>query len=260
MAIQVEIAPAQTDAITGKPTTGFGYRTTNTGFSDSNKFASSEDYQETSGMAVIAANGDNVRRYTSGQLLDTDIVTLPGSDLQVTVRQARELGFNFEEDGGTGSADALLASNEPEDDEPAIDMNPLAANETDVSAEATAGENVVLAVSAATDLPQDAIEQLGLDILNGDEGVDDAVYAGLLERGISREAVHGTVNQVVEIGTKAAQRELTPEQFAWLDSVASRRQDVRNVVLKRGMDRAMGRTRLSWKSMYDLVVKHYPNG
>jgi len=59
-----------------------------------------------------------------------------------------------------------------------------------------------------TGLDQEATIELGTDILTGELKADDPIWNGLQQRGVSRDAAHGAISQVVQVGQQAALREL----------------------------------------------------
>ena len=55
-----------------------------------------------------------------------------------------------------------------------------------------------------TGLDQEATIELGTDILTGELKADDPIWNGLQQRGVSRDAVHGAISQVVQVGQQIA--------------------------------------------------------
>jgi len=55
-----------------------------------------------------------------------------------------------------------------------------------------------------TGLDQEATIELGTDILTGELKADDPIWNGLRQRGVSRDAAHGAISQVVQVGQQIA--------------------------------------------------------
>jgi len=55
-----------------------------------------------------------------------------------------------------------------------------------------------------TGLDQEATIELGTDILTGELKADDPIWNGLQQRGVSRDAAHGAISQVVQVGQQIA--------------------------------------------------------
>jgi len=166
-------------------------------------FVSSEDF-DNGGMQVIDKSGDRKSVYSADDLDPSDIVNVGG--IPMTVAQAKSAGVNVSVDAAAASRE--VAPQTPQDPaEPAVDTQRHDDGHA-TDAEIVAMDNVVSAVEMHTGMDQDAAIELGKDILLGQIPEGDAVWTGLQNKGISSNAAVASVNQVVQIGQAAAQREL----------------------------------------------------
>jgi hypothetical protein len=120
-------------------------------------------------------------------------------------------------------------------------------------AEIVAMDNVVTASQMHTGLDAEATIELGTD-LTGELKQDDPVWTGLQERGVSREAAHGAINQVVQVGQQAALRELGAADYNELSRLADNSPAINAVVIKHGVVRMQGKTKnVTWKHVLTLA-------
>lgn len=114
-------------------------------------------------------------------------------------------------------------------------------------------DNVVTASQMHTGLDAEATIVLGTD-LTGELKQDDPVWTGLQERGVSREAAHGAINQVVQVGQQAALRELGAADYNELSRLADNSPAINAVVIKHGVVRMQGKTKnVTWKHVLTLA-------
>jgi hypothetical protein len=105
-----------------------------------------------------------------------------------------------------------------------------------------------------TGLDQEATIELGTDILTGELKADDPIWNGLQQRGVSRDAAHGAISQVVQVGQQAALRELGAADCNELSSLAGNSPAIKAVVIKHGVARMQGKTKnATWKHVLTLA-------
>jgi hypothetical protein len=76
----------------------------------------------------------------------------------------------------------------------------------------------------------------------------------LQERGVSRDAAHGAIHQVAQVGQQAALRELGAEDYNELSRLADNSPAINAVVIKHGVARMQGRTKnVTWKHVLTLA-------
>ena len=115
-------------------------------------------------------------------------------------------------------------------------------------------DNVVAACEMHTGLDQEATIELGTDILTGELKADDPIWNGLQQRGVSRDAAHGAISQVVQVGQQAALRELGAADCNELSSLAGNSPAIKAVVIKHGVARMQGKTKnATWKHVLTLA-------
>ena len=121
-------------------------------------------------------------------------------------------------------------------------------------AEIVALDNIVTASQMHSGLDQEATIELGTDILTGELKADDPIWNGLQQRGVSRDAAHGAISQVVQVGQQAALRELGAADFNELSHLADNSPAIKAVVIKHGVARMQGKTKnVTWKHVLTLA-------
>ena len=83
------------------------------------------------------------------------------------------------------------------DEAPAMDLRN--ANSTTDAELATLANIADAADMHGTGLSQEAVAELGADIITGELTDNDPIYQGLAARGISKDAVHGTIQNMVDV-------------------------------------------------------------
>ena len=84
---------------------------------------------------------------------------------------------------------------------------------------------------------------MGTDILTGELKADDPVWNDLQQRGVWRDAAHGAISQVVQVGQQAALRELGKADFNELSQLDDNSPAIEAVVIKHGVARMQGKTK-----------------
>jgi len=214
-------------------------------------FVSSEDFAENGVTVIDGKTGDRKSAYTAADLDPSDIVNVAG--IPMTVAQAKAVGYSFDGDEPIpveGSADnARLSDNEDQ----ATELD-LRAEGVATDAEIVALDNVVLAAQMHTGLDPEATLELGTDILTGELKQDDPIWNGLQQRGVSRDAAHGAISQVVQVGQQAALRELGAADYNELSRLADSSSAIKAVVIKHGVARMQGKTKdVTWKHVLTLA-------
>lgn len=235
--IRAEIASTPRDA-QGNSQTYVTSEVLNTERGDT--YASSENFKD-SAIQVIDGNGWSKNVYTASDLKDDDRVRVSG--VEMTVAQARSVGYAFdgEEPTAMGSSEhASFPADNEEEEAPELDLR-KEGEATD--GEIVALENVVLAAQMHTGLDQEATIELGTDILTGELKEDDPIWDGLQQRGVSRAAAHGAISQVVQVGQQAALRELGAADYNELSSLADASPAIKAVVVKHGLARMQGKAK-----------------
>ena len=203
------------------------------------------------GVSVIDGKpGDRKSVYSAADLDPSDIVNVEG--IPMTVAQTKAAGYSFEGDEPIlveSSANARLSDNEDQATE--LDLREEGAA---TDAEIVALDNIVMASQMHTGLDQEATIELGTDILTGELRADDPIWNGLQQRGVSREAAHGAVSQVVQVGQQAALRELGAADNNELSQLADNSPAIKAVVIKHGVARMQGKTKnVTWKHVLTLA-------
>jgi hypothetical protein len=217
-------------------------------FNDKQHF-SSEDYNP-GGVQVIDKNGDRKAVASTADFADTDIVNVAG--IPMTVAQARSAGFNVAVDDTTANSVVPKDIDKPQ----AVEETPVDtrvdADGQATDAELVALDNVVSAVRLHTELDMDATLELGKDVLTGQ--ASEQAFAALQARGISKDAVHGSINQVVSIGQAAAMRELGDAGYQELSALADNSPSIKGLVIDHGIKRMSGRSKgVTWKHVLTLA-------
>lgn len=115
-------------------------------------------------------------------------------------------------------------------------------------------DNVANAVEMHTGLDREATIELGKDILLGQIPQGDEVWTGLQNKGISQNAAVASVNQVVNIGQAAAQRELGQADYRELSRLADNSAAIKNMVIDQGIKRMTGTNKgVTWKHVLTLA-------
>jgi hypothetical protein len=180
----------------------------------------------------------------------SDIVNVEG--IPMTVAQAKAAGYSFDGEEPIpveSSANPRLANDEDQATE--LDLREEGAG---TDAEIVALDNVVTAAQMHTGLDEEATIELGSDILTGELKADDPIWNDLQQRGVSRDAAHGAISQVVQVGQQAALRELGAAEYNELSRLADNSPAIKAVVIKHGVARMQGRTKnVTWKHVLTLA-------
>jgi hypothetical protein len=105
-----------------------------------------------------------------------------------------------------------------------------------------------------TGLDRDAAVELGKDILMGQIPQGDEVWSGLQNRGISQSAAVASVNQVVQVGQAAAQRELGAADYNELAHLSDSSPAIKKLVIDHGIKRMTGKSKgVTWKHVLTLA-------
>ncbi len=213
------------------------------------KFASSEDY-DNKGTIVRRANGDLKNVYGQADLDDGDVINIDG--LQLTVAEARAAGLSFDDgDHVDAVKDSLPPGDVTADEAPELDLRN--ANSTTDAELATLANIADAAEMHGTGLSQEAVVELGTDILTGELGDNDPIYEGLAARGISKDAVHGTIQNMVEVAQAAAHRELGAAKYNELSRLADASPAIKALVVQHGAKRAMGKASVTYDQVLQLA-------
>jgi hypothetical protein len=217
-------------------------------------FTSSEDFADTGPTVIDGQTGVKRAVFSDADLQATDMIEVAG--VPMTVAQARAAGVNISVDARASQAvapQAPGADDVADQVDDAVDQR-MTGDGRATDAEAVALDNVVQAVAMHTGLDQEATLELGNDILKGEIAQDDPIWTGLLNKGISKDAVHGSIQQVVQVGQNAAMRELGHAAYAELDNLAANSAAVRNLVLDHGIKRMSGKSKgVTWKQVLNLA-------
>lgn len=209
-------------------------------------FVSSEDFVDKGVQVIDGRTGDRKSVYTASDLSPSDIVKVEG--IPMTVAQAKATGYSFDGDKPIPRVDGIDL---PEDNQENVDLREEGAAS---DAEIVALDNVVSASQMHTGLGHEATIELGTDILMGELKADDPIWNGLQHRGVSREAAHGAISQVVQVGQQAALRELGAADYNELSQLADRSPAIKAVVIKHGVARMQGKTKnVTWKHVLTLA-------
>jgi hypothetical protein len=213
-------------------------------------FASSEDFVDKGVQVIDGKTGDRKSVYMADDLDPSDIVNVQG--IPMTVAQAKAAGYSFDGDEPIpveSSANASLTDNEDQATE--LDLREEGAG---TDAEIVALDNVVTAAQMHTGLDEEATVELGTDILTGELKADDPIWNDLQQRGVSRDAAHGAISQVVQVGQQAALRELGAAGYNELSQLADNSPAIKAVVIKHGIARMQGRTeKVTWKHVLTMA-------
>ena len=130
----------------------------------------------------------------------------------------------------------------------------LATGSEDVSEKDRTDRSRAMFAKMHTGLDAEATVELGTDILTGELKQDDPIWTGLQQRGVSRDAAHGAVSQVVQVGQQAPLRELGESGYNELSRLADNSPAIKAVVIKHGVARMQGRTKnATWKHVLTLA-------
>ncbi|WP_314948886.1 hypothetical protein [Bradyrhizobium cosmicum] len=218
-------------------------------------FVSSEDFGSTGPTVLDGQTGARRSVHSEADLQPTDIVEVAG--IPITVAQARAAGVRLSVDAA--ASEAAVTPKAPGDDSDAVETvdSRKADDGSGTDAEIVAMDNVVTAVALHTGLDQDAAIELGKDILTGELAQDDVIWTGLQQRGISKDAAVGSVQQVVSIGQAAAMRELGQADYAELSRLADNSAAIKSVVIDHGIKRMTGKVKnVTWKHVLTLARQY----
>jgi hypothetical protein len=218
-------------------------------FNDKQHF-SSEDFNP-GGVQVIDKNGDRKAVLSTADFADTDVVNVAG--IPMTVAQARAAGFDVAVEASAANAYVPQAPGEiaGETDEAPVDTR-TADDGRATDAELVALDNVTSAVRLHTGMDLDATLELGKDVLTGQ--APEQAFEALQARGISKDAVHGSINQIVSIGQSAAMKELGDAGYRELSALADNSAAIKSVVIDHGIKRMSGRSKgVTWKHVLTLA-------
>jgi len=212
-------------------------------------YSSSEGFKDNA-IQVIDGNGWSKNIYTASDLKGDDRVRVNG--IEMTVAEARSVGYFFEGEEPI-PAESAESAGLPDNDGETTEVD-LRGEAGVTDAESVALDNVVAAAQMHTGLDQEATIELGTDILTGELKADDPIWDGLQQRGVSREAAHGAISQVVHVGQQAALRELGAADYNELSRLADASAAIKAVVIKHGVARMQGKTKnVTWKHVLTLA-------
>jgi hypothetical protein len=214
-------------------------------------FVSSEDYADKGVQVINSKTGDRRSVYDAADLDPSDIVSVAG--IPMTVAQAKSAGYSFDgsEPIATVDSEGPKLALDDDEDVPVLDLREEGAA---TDAEVVAIDNLARAVELHTRMDREASFELGKDILLGQVSQEEAVWAGLQNRGISKHAALASVGQVVEIGQAAAQRELGVADYNELSRLADNSAAIKNLVIDHGIKRMSGRSKgVTWKQVLTLA-------
>ncbi|MDT4737059.1 hypothetical protein [Bradyrhizobium sp. WYCCWR 12699] len=84
--------------------------------------------------------------------------------------------------------------------------------------------------------------------------MDDPIWTGLQQRGISKDAAVGSVQQVVSVGQAAAMHELGQVEYDELNRLAGTSAAIKNLVIDHGIRRMTGKGKgVTWKQVLTLA-------
>lgn len=195
--------------------------------------------------------------HSEADLQPTDIVEVAG--VPMTVAQARAAGVKLSVDA---TASEAVTAKAPGNDSETIDaaevVDQRAADDGRATdAEIVAMDNVVAAAALHTGLDQEATIELGKDILTGELPQDDAIWTGLQNRGVSKDAAVASVQQVVTVGQSAAMRELGQADYAELSRLADSSAAIKSIVIDHGIKRMTGKAKgVTWKHVVALARQY----
>ncbi len=212
-------------------------------------FVSSEDFADKGVQVIDGKTGDRKSVYTADDLDASDIVRVEG--IPMTVAQAKSAGYSFDGDEPIAIENEGTKLADDGDEDQSVDLR----QEGDATdAEVVAMDNVISAVEMHTGLDQEATIELGKDILTGEISQDDEIWAGLQNRGISKDAALASVGQVVEVGQSAALRELGASNYNELSRLADNSPAIKNLVINHGIKRMSGKAKgVTWKHVMTLA-------
>lgn len=219
-------------------------------------FVSSEDFASTGPTVLDGQTGARRSVHSEADLQPTDIIEVAGVPMRV--EQARAAGVNVRISADATTASEAVTAKAPGADEAIETVDERRADDgRGTDAERVAMDNVVTAVAMHTGLDQDAAIELGKDILTGELAQDDVIWNGLHQRGISKDAAVGSVQQVVSVGQAAAMRELGQAGYAELSRLADSSAAIKSVVIDHGIKRMTGKTtNVTWKHVLALARQY----
>ncbi|QQO21810.1 hypothetical protein JJB98_18635 [Bradyrhizobium diazoefficiens] len=219
-------------------------------------FISSEDFGSTGPSVLDGQTGARRAVFSEADIQSTDIVEVAG--VPMTVAQARAAGVKISVDA-TAASEAVTPKapgDDATDDDAVVDTR-KGDDGRATDAERVAMDNVVTAVAMHTGLDQDAATELGKDILTGELAQDDVIWTGLQQRGISKDAAFGSVQQVVSVGQAAAMRELGQADYDELNRLADNSAAIKNLVIDHGIKRMTGKSKgVTWKHIVTLARQY----
>jgi hypothetical protein len=212
-------------------------------------FVSSEDFDDKGVQVINSKTGDRKSVYSAADLEPSDIIRVEG--IPMTVAQAKSAGYPFDASEPLPVESDTNDLPQQEDEALALDLREEGAA---TDAEVVAINNLASAAELHTGLDRaDAIE-LGRDILTGQVPEGDAVWAGLQERGISRQAAVASIGQVVQIGQSAAMRELGTADYNELTKLADNSAAIKKLLIDHGIKRMSGKSKgVTWKHVLTLA-------
>jgi hypothetical protein len=90
--------------------------------------------------------------------------------------------------------------------------------------------------------------------LLGEIPQDDVIWTGLQAKGISKDAAASSVQQVVQVGQSAAQREMGAADYSELSRLADSSPAIKNLVIDHGIKRMTGKGKgATWKQVLALA-------
>jgi hypothetical protein len=226
-------------------------------------YATSEDAPEAPGIhAVDAVTGASKNVVRGADLADGDRITVGG--IPMTVGQAKDLGIDIASIGATQAGQPQPVSLTPaqqleqmmRQDEPTevteIDME----DTTTTAGERATYDTMTDSFAFQVGLDAEDVEALGQGIMRGDFAVNDDIWANLQARGVSQASAYAAVEQVHEVSTRAAQRELGHAAFSELETLASRHPAVAELVMMHAIKRMNGTAKASWKDVHEIARRY----
>lgn len=211
---------------------------------------SSEDYNP-GGVQVIDKNGDRKAVLSTADFADTDVVNVAG--IPMTVAQARAAGINVAADDTAANGVVPQDFDKPQaEKETPVDTR-VEGDGQATDAELVALDNVASSVRLHTGMDLDATLELGKDVLTGQ--APERAFEALQARGISKDAVHGSINQIVSIGQSAAMKELGDADYRELSALADNSAAIKDLVIHHGIKRMSGKAAkgMTWKHVLTLA-------
>jgi hypothetical protein len=173
------------------------------------------------------------------------------SKIQSTGVPVPTLGYAFDDDAVPVESAKPVDDHHGEDEALQLDLREEGAA---TDAETLAMDNTATAVEMHTGLDREATIELGKDILLGEIPQDDVIWTGLQAKGISKDAAASSVQQVVQVGQSAAQREMGAADYSELSRLADSSPAIKNLVIDHGIKRMTGKGKgATWKQVLALA-------